>query len=58
MAPIECAHCGNPVEPVTIGGVTVWAHVTDDLPSAYATNTGPRLCGTNNRNMATPRGTE
>lgn len=55
---MTCVHCGHPIEPVTLTGITVWAHVTDELPTTYAVNTGPRFCGTNDRNMATPEGTE
>ena len=57
-AATECAHCDEPIEPVTMTGVTVWSHVTDKTYSPYVSRyQGPRMCGNGKETMATPKGT-
>jgi hypothetical protein len=54
----DCRNCGRPITTVTLAGVTVWSHDTDELPPQYAANTGPRFCHDGTRNMATPKETK
>ncbi|MEA5453271.1 hypothetical protein SPF06_00915 [Sinomonas sp. JGH33] len=56
QAATECKRCGKPIETVTMTGITVWTHVSDELPMAYTVNSGSRFCGLGDASMAWPEG--
>jgi hypothetical protein len=53
---MTCANCGKSIEPVTMAGVTVWAHSEAPDPPAYCVNSGARLCWTGKGAIAWPEG--